>query len=71
MRVYLSGVKIYETKNAGSIKKILALKPDGTWYSVYSGLAVTLTYSRIFSPTIVKVGNIVFSYYTYRLYVYL
>ncbi|KAK3102862.1 hypothetical protein FSP39_014503 [Pinctada imbricata] len=52
-RLQIETIAIYETYNAGAVKKIESLNPSGQWEIIWSTQQVRLiTSSRIFSPNI-------------------
>merc|ERR1712013_93791 len=50
--VRVCGIEIYETYNAGEIRKISALNTKGRWVELWSGRAERIENSRIFKPTL-------------------
>lgn len=56
-KVYIEKIEIYETLNAGAVKRIKAKHPNGTWVIVWETPQVCLIQnSRIFSPDFQKLG---------------
>ena len=59
MPVFITGLDIFETYNAGGVKAIYGRNPSDKWHQLWKTDRVkVITKSRIFSPPI-KVGFIV------------
>ena len=48
----ITGLKIYETLNAGAVHRISVLNPQGSYVVIWTGQKHRIQSSRIFTPTL-------------------